>query len=310
VGEVDAKRLAEGFSSFASSDLLNLGTGEALVRFEQARHDFNLRTFSSPEHCPDARARRDRVVARSREHYATRREEVEKLLADSLGQRPEQPVSRKDTQKVPSKIEPREVQEEEPKSFAPVRPVEPPPLPAIRTLPKTTVMGKGGQEHRYLQQLIKRWAEGLGYRSTIEKQLENGGSVDVLLEKDGASIACEISVTTTPEHELQNIRKCLEAGITQVFAIGSDARKLERVRKAVLESLAETDQSKVSFCDPAELLQFLQDREAKDASHETVVRGYRVNVNYQALPTSEQRDRRGAISRVVLQALKRKGRDI
>jgi len=309
VGEADAKRLAEGFGSFTSSDLLNLGTGQAVVRFEQARHDFNLRTNPAPDPDSQAHARRERVLARSRERYATRREEVERTLADSLGPISTLPVSTTVVEKTPPKVGPHEVPEKKPERPVPEKPAEPPPLPAPRALPKTKAMGKGGQEHRYLQQLIKRWAEGLGYRATIEKQLDNGGSVDVLLEKDDRGIACEISVTTTPEHEVQNIRKCLDADIAQVFAIGSDAKKLERVRKAAGTTLSEADLTKVQFRDPAEFLEFLQDREAQDASHETVVRGYRVNVNYQALPADEQKDRRGAISRVVLQALKRKGRD-
>jgi hypothetical protein len=52
-----------------------------------------------------------------------------------------------------------------------------------------------------MQQFIKRWAEGMGYRATIEKPLDNGCSVDVALEKENVSIACEISVTTTSAHE-------------------------------------------------------------------------------------------------------------
>jgi hypothetical protein len=312
VGEADAKRLSEGFSSFSSTDLLNLGTGEALARFEQARHDFNLRTFAAPVPDSQAPARMERVLALSRERYATRREEVERVLSDSLGQMRKPSVPTETAEKRPPVVQAHDTPAPEPERSVMEKSAEaakPPPVPRANIIPKTKAMGKGGQEHRYLQQLIKRWAEGLGYRSTIEKQLENGGSVDVLLEKDKDTIACEISVTTTPEHEIQNIRKCLDVGITQVFAIGSDAKKLGRVRKTAEESLTDVDFSKVSFCDPAEFLQFLQDREAQHASHETVVRGYRVNVNYQAVPADEQHDRRGAISRVVLQALKRKGRD-
>ena len=35
-------------------------------------------------------------------------------------------------------------------------------------LPVTADMGKGGKEHRYLQQLLAQWAQALGYRATIE----------------------------------------------------------------------------------------------------------------------------------------------
>ena len=41
---------------------------------------------------------------------------------------------------------------------------------------------------------------------------EGAGRVDVALAQGETRIACEISVTTTPEQELQNVRKCLTAG--------------------------------------------------------------------------------------------------
>ncbi|MDP9114244.1 MAG: hypothetical protein M3O20_11265 [Acidobacteriota bacterium] len=60
--------------------------------------------------------------------------------------------------------------------------------------------GRGGQQHKYLQELIKRWAENRGFAVTVEKSILGGlGLVDVALEKSGRAIACEISVTTDAE---------------------------------------------------------------------------------------------------------------
>jgi hypothetical protein len=66
------------------------------------------------------------------------------------------------------------------------------------------------REHRRLQHLIKKLAEQSGYKATIEQPTIDGqGRVDVGLESDSKRIACEVSVTTSPEHELQNIKKCV-----------------------------------------------------------------------------------------------------
>ena len=60
------------------------------------------------------------------------------------------------------------------------------------------LLARGGQQHKYLQQLIKRIGEDKRYKATIEKPVLNGkGKVDVALEKKGRSIAREISVTST-----------------------------------------------------------------------------------------------------------------
>jgi hypothetical protein len=76
-------------------------------------------------------------------------------------------------------------------------------------------LGRGGREHKYLQQLLKQVGEDRGFRATIEQQITGGaGSVDISLERDGKRIACEISVTSTSEQELGNVRKCLAAEYT------------------------------------------------------------------------------------------------
>src|SRR5207247_11307845 len=70
VGDVDAKKLEEGFSAFRADDLQSLGVGEAIGRVERADWDFNLRTVALPEvNQALARSRRERIVAGSRARY-------------------------------------------------------------------------------------------------------------------------------------------------------------------------------------------------------------------------------------------------
>jgi hypothetical protein len=62
-------------------------------------------------------------------------------------------------------------------------------------------------------------SENKGYRATIEKEILGGiGKVDVAFEKDGRSIACEISITTNLDHELLNLQKCLAGGFEHAIS--------------------------------------------------------------------------------------------
>jgi hypothetical protein len=80
-------------------------------------------------------------------------------------------------------------------------------------MPEPPDLGRGGNQHRAIQKRIKEAAESLGFRSTIEGEVLDGkGSVDVLLERAGEIIACEIAITTPIDHEVGNVEKCLKAG--------------------------------------------------------------------------------------------------
>jgi len=58
----------------------------------------------------------------------------------------------------------------------------PVPKPKVLSVVRTQ-QGKGGQEHQRQQHLLARWAQGMGYRATIEMPTADGGSIDVRLKK-------------------------------------------------------------------------------------------------------------------------------
>jgi hypothetical protein len=166
--------------------------------------------------------------------------------------------------------------------------------------------GRGGPQHKYLQELIRRWALGKGYRTTIEKQILDGlGSVDVALEKEGISIAAEISVTTTVEHEIGNIQKCLAAGFGYVVLIASDRKAIAKARDAANAALGEEECKRVRVLTPEDFFAFVETLEADAAGRVDTVRGYKVKVAYQAMPEGEQKVRKQAISEVIHGALKK-----
>src|ERR1017187_9403357 len=194
-----------------------------------------------------------RIVASSRDLYAARREDVEASI------RARHAASEMETEPRGVKARIRlEVPLPAPKP-APARHDEP------LSLPQTP--GRGGEHHKYLQQLIKRWAEARGYGVAIEKQILDGlGSVDVALEKGGRSIACEVSVTTDADHETGNVQKCLAAGFDEVILISSEKTVLTAVRHALVAVLSTVQYRQVKFLTPEEAFSFIEGLEAKSGA--------------------------------------------
>ncbi len=252
LGDFDAKKLEDGFSFFKAKDLQNLGVGDAIVRIERAQCDFNLKTIPLPVVDPAlASARRDRIVASSRERYAAPREAVEAmLLARHVAVETEpEPQGRRTKIRVAVPLPPKKPGTESRDESQPL---------AIAT------PGRGGEHHKYLQQLIKRWAEARGFTVTVEKPILDGlGSVDVALEKGSRAIACEISVTTNSEHEVGNVQKCLAAGFSDVILVSSEKKVLTRVRHALVSILSSTQYRQVKFLTPEEVFAFIEGSEAK-----------------------------------------------
>jgi len=174
---------------------------------------------------------------------------------------------------------------------------------------KATIQGtqeKGKSQHRYLQTLIKRMAENKGFRVVLEKYVADGaGRVDVSLERDGRKIACEISVTTSDNHELGNIEKCLAAGYDMVIMCSTEKKFLEKVKSLASQKIKAVNQEKVLFLQPDDLFFYLEKEAALLSGKEERVKGYRVKVQYQPVVETEKNTRREAVGQVILQALRR-----
>src|SRR6185436_8553756 len=85
VGDDDARKLAEGFSSFEARDLKNLETGQAICRVERSDYDFNLTVPLPEESDPDeAASRRQEAITSSRKKYGTLRAEIEANLRRAM----------------------------------------------------------------------------------------------------------------------------------------------------------------------------------------------------------------------------------
>jgi len=287
VGERDAKALAEGLSFFGPADLLSLRVGEAVARIDNAQGDCNLATRLMPAVDPRvASERREAITARSRERYAVRSEE---------------PQRAEPTHEVPLPA----VEPELRRAPAPTASPSVPPSRERRDRPSMPPpLGRGGPEHQYLQELVKRWAESKGYRAVIEEALPGGGSVDVSLRREGHALACEISVTSTVAQEVGNARKCLEAGFNEVAILALERPRLTKIQAALKAKLAASDLARVHVLAPEELFTLLA---LRPATTENVVGGYKVTVRKKAVEAEEEAIRYRALSEVIAKSLRRMG---
>jgi hypothetical protein len=167
-------------------------------------------------------------------------------------------------------------------------------------------LGRGGKEHKYLQNLIKEFALSKGYHAVIEEQILDGaGRVDVSLTREVLRVACEISVTTGRDHELGNIEKCLAAGYSHVLFISSDARHVRAMEKLAASQFEDEERAKLHFVNPEEGLALLDGWSGIPVP--TTVRGYKVRTTTAVIDSEEATRRRDAVAAVIARSLQSGG---
>jgi hypothetical protein len=312
LGDEDARLLASGFASFDASDLVNLGVGDAVCRVGQSSHDFNLQV-PKPQivDADQARVRRDAACEGTRERYGTARAEVDALIAAAW--QTVAPRSRA-TLSAPS-MESRPVASPVPHPTQSPTPVEtagavvPRADPGRTTIPNfedfvsaPPTPGRGGPQHKYLQGMVKQAGEAKGYRATIEARVGEHGRADVLLERGPERIAVEISITTTPGHEIENIRKCLDAGATQVAVLSPNGATLKRISDLAIPTFEPDALACLVLASPDDFIAKLTDTSAADPKS---VLGYKVRTKMRNSAPTDGESRREAVARTVADALRR-----
>lgn len=303
VGDGDARMLADGLSFFEPSDLQNLGLGEAIVRIERSDFDFNLKIDPPAKLDPTlAASRREQIRALSRKEYARPRDEViaDTLMTPAHLADPSPPVASVQLQPAssPPPISPRA--EEAETDFAPDQPRDRP----VREVQR--LAGRGGTHHKYLQQLLKRFGEARGYKTTIEQSILDGaGSVDVALEKEGLRVACEVSVGNDLAYEIANVHKCLASGFDAVALISSEKRILSHAKDSLARALSSEQMESVHVLSPDDLISFFDTLDVQSQATEETVKGYKVRTEYTPLSESERKLRREAIGKIIWQSVRR-----
>lgn len=315
VGDDDAKKLAEGFSYFEAKDLRNLETGQAVCRVERSDYDFNLTIPLPAEPDDNAAERRQEVITRSREKYGTARAEVEAMLARSREsvptvEPPTSPLAKPVAElpkvsEVPKAVVPPPIIETQPQTIKEI-PKQKEQPPAIKHEPPRD-LGRGGAQHQAIQKRIKQAAEELGFRIVIEKPVLDGqGSVDLWLERAGECIACEISISTTIDHEVRNVAKCLKAGVQKVAVICLDEERLRKIAAAVSGSLGAESAAHVLYFQPDQFVTHLKTAPAEIPKEKiTVRRGYKIKRVISELSMEQQKEKEAAAIRAIAESMRK-----
>lgn len=339
VGDEDARDLAEGFSYFEKSDLRNLEAGHAICRVERSDYDFNLRVpLPDGMDAHAAATRRQEVITASRKKYARLRAEVETTLAQSrvpttpdelpkaTGSGKEKVVVAPVEVKAPASVgdvpkptvavaEGPKPLPEVPKAAAPVVPETPPPLPVAHEPSPPRDLGRGGAQHKSIQERLQAEAHALGFLAEVERQLDGQSmqAADLILSKGDVSIAVEIAVTTTIDHEFGNVKKCLAAGFGRVAVISPKPERLKEIQAAVTAGLGAEAAWRVSFYAPddfiAELRQLATSKQTETKPKtplERTTRGYKVRRSGPALTPEERKAKEEIAVRMMSEAMKKK----
>ena len=122
------------------------------------------------------------------------------------------------------------------------------------------------------------------------------------LERGEQSVACEVSVSSTPTYEVANIQKCLAAGFDNVVSIVLDRRTMARIKVAIEAQIQADDATRVEILTPEALFEFLEQL-GTAVPQTTKVRGYNVRVKHR--PVSDASVRSRTITQTIAGALKR-----
>jgi hypothetical protein len=310
VGDDDARKLSDGFASFETRDLQNLEVGQAICRIERSDRDFNLEVHSPEQRdSSEVEARRQEVIAASRLKYGAPISVVEAGIYEDL--RIAVSISIKESAR-PESTQKLNVSQPKPAPLdvaAVPQPVPLEPGSKLHCAPRRSEsrpLGRGGPQHVYLQHLIKEIAIAMKFEVDVEKTIPSGeGSVDVVVKKGEKCFAFEISVTTDPQHELGNIRKCLSAQFDRVVMVGVDATRLGKLKEAALFEFTPTEQVRIGFCLPDGIQAALVELSAMAAGTDSVSHGRKTKVTFRPLDEDEARRRREIVARVSTQSLKK-----
>jgi hypothetical protein len=295
VGDDDAKKLAGLFTSFDAQSLKTLETFHAVARVERSDCDFNL-AVRPPEMIDSSQAeiRRQEVITASRKKYATPRTEIETVLRANLEAPPivpEPPKSQADATTI--------------RHVAKIAKI------AVEQKQTTEDADAHDDDHTAIKDLICKEAETLDYTATTEELVPSGGRIDVVLRRGNLAIACEVSVTNTPDYEAANIAKCLHAGFNHVASVSRSRRKLANIQQALMVVIPPGEMQKVGFLTPEEFFAKLFEWAQTDPAGAVAERGKphrrKIALGSATITADERAARETQMLEILRQAMKRPG---
>jgi hypothetical protein len=149
----------------------------------------------------------------------------------------------------------------------------------------------------------------------VEGQLAgtSNEAADLVLRRGSQTIAVEITVTTTVDHEFGNVKKCLGAGYKRVAVISHRPEHLRAIAEAVKAGLGLEPAAKVSYHTPDEFIAILralaptiETPAASPDKSERTRRGRKVRTHSPTLTPEEQKAKEDMAIKLIAEAMKRK----
>ena len=282
LGDNDARKLESSFASFESYDLQNLKVGDAIIRIGQGNHDGNI---TVPE---IEKSNKDE----ERIKHLSIREHCKEEYAHPIEQETMLEVEDTDKQKIKKESKEDGIQDaiivESEVELPVVKEVKNPVFKDIETKIdedfQTVFITQEEKrrelrQHQFLQNYIKKTAEGLGFKSVLEVPTSDGGRIDVVLTYESVKIAIEISVTNSVSYEIQNILKCFNNGYTTVYMVSEDAKHLRNIREQAIQEIPQKYHGNLYFLSKGECIEQLQRFvQSQQQPTEMKIRGYKVKV--------------------------------
>ncbi len=104
---------------------------------------------------------------------------------------------------------------------------------------------------------------------------------------------------------MHNILKCFEAGYTSVISVCGDSKQLEKIKEKCKTGVAEFDTKDVHFFTPDALFAYLDQQTTPVTATEATIKGYRVNVSYDAMTAEEMKKKRTSVAQVISQSMQK-----
>jgi len=101
---------------------------------------------------------------------------------------------------------------------------------------QVTATGKGSIEHRWWQQQVKEFYEEQGFEATIEYAVGDQ-HIDVYAEREAETVAVEVA--RSPDHEVANIKKCLQQDIPTVRIASTAEDVTDQIQSALRDELGQ-----------------------------------------------------------------------
>jgi len=158
----------------------------------------------------------------------------------------------------------------------------------VSRLGKLVLVGKGGDSHRHIQSMVKEQAELFGWQAKIEERIPRSlESVDVGLRKDEVKVAVEICSTTKAGHEMENLRKCLEAGYDYVVSVCDDDKSLASLKTEAKKAFGFKERERIRFYAPSMMKSFLKSVDPGDIVSEKDIVSGQVSMQKQLMDMNE-----------------------